>query len=104
MSTRKIKAVALKPIPARPLVAPAGAVSTPPGSVGKILRGKFTIPESEYLAIDLLKERSARLSAPARKSEIVRAGLKALSAMSDRSLARVLGSVPKLKPVKTLKT
>lgn len=102
MATRKIPAGALKPIPAKPAASPSAPVPTIP--VEKIIRRKFSIPESEYQAISLLKQRSAKLLRPAKKSEIVRAGLKALQAMSDRSLARLLGSIPELQPEKSAKS
>ena len=101
MATRKIMAGALKPIPAKPVASPTASVPIVP--VEKIVRRKFSIPESEYQAISLLKQRSGKLLRPAKKSEIVRAGLKALHAMSDRSFARLLGAVPKPKEPKAVK-
>ena len=103
MATRKSKAAAFTPIPAKRRAAKAGAVAVPDPPREKLIREKFTLPEGEHQVIALLKERAARISHPARKSEIVRAGLKALQSMSDRSLARLLGTIPKLKPAKSAK-
>jgi hypothetical protein len=64
----------------------------------KLVRDSFTIPDAEYAAIDELKRRAAKLEHPAKKSELLRAGLKALSAMKDADLLSALGAVP---PVKT---
>jgi hypothetical protein len=63
----------------------------------KLVRDSFTMPKAEYAAIDLLKARALGLGRHAKKSEILRAGLRALLAMSDRSLTGALNAVPTLK-------
>lgn len=63
----------------------------------KLVRDSFTIPKDEYAAIDALKLRAAALSHQAKKSELLRAGLKALSAMSDTALRSALKAVPAIK-------
>jgi hypothetical protein len=64
----------------------------------KLVRDSFTLPKVEYGVIDILKTRAARLSRPAKKSEIVRAGLKALIAMSDADFLACVSSLPVAKP------
>lgn len=103
MATRKSKAAAFTPIPAKRRATTADSVAVPDPPCEKLIREKFTLPEGEHRIIALLKERAARISHPARKGEIVRAGLKALQSMSDRSLARLLGTIPKLKRAKASK-
>lgn len=63
----------------------------------KLVRDSFTIPKDEYAVIDNLKERTARLSRPAKKSELLRAGLKLLAGLSDAALRAALESVPSIK-------
>lgn len=63
----------------------------------KLVRDSFTIPKDEYAAIDALKLRAAALSHPAKKSELLRAGLKALANMSDSALQAALKAVPTIK-------
>jgi len=63
----------------------------------KLVRDSFTFPKDEYGAIDALKLRAAQLSHPAKKSEILRAGLKALVNMSDTALRSALQAVPAIK-------
>lgn len=63
----------------------------------KMIRDSFTIPKTEYLVIEALKERAGKLSRSAKKSELLRAGVKALAAMSDAAFLAVLTAVPTIK-------
>jgi hypothetical protein len=63
----------------------------------KLVRDSFTIPKPEYLILDNLKLRAADLKHPVKKSELLRAGIKALDAMTDVSLLAALKAVPMLK-------
>ena len=63
----------------------------------KMIRDSFTIPKSEYVVIDALKERAGKLSRAAKKSELLRAGVKALAAMSDAAFLAALTAVPTIK-------
>jgi hypothetical protein len=63
----------------------------------KLVRDSFTIPKHEYAVIAELKERALQFARPVKKSEILRAGICALSKMSDRSLLTALDAVPSLK-------
>ena len=63
----------------------------------KMIRDSFTIPKTEYLVIDALKERAGKLSRAAKKSELLRAGVKALAAMSDAAFLAALTAVPTIK-------
>jgi hypothetical protein len=64
----------------------------------KLVRDSFTLPKVEYGVIAILKTRAARLAHPAKKSEIVRAGLKALVTMSDAEFLACVSSLPAAKP------
>lgn len=63
----------------------------------KLVRDSFTIPKLEYAVIDVLKERAARLGRPAKKSEVLRAGVMALQAMSDNAFLACVQAVPAIK-------
>jgi hypothetical protein len=63
----------------------------------KLVRDSFTIPKPEYLILDNLKLRAADLKHPVKKSELLRAGIKALAAMADSHFLAALKVVPMLK-------
>ncbi|MGE0329576.1 MAG: hypothetical protein AB7P37_02660 [Ramlibacter sp.] len=63
----------------------------------KLVRDSFTIPKAEYTVLDDLKQRAARLGAPAKKSEVLRAGIKALAQMSDAAFQSAMAAVPAIK-------
>ena len=63
----------------------------------KLVRDSFTIPKNEYTVLDDLKQRAGRLSSPAKKSELLRAGVKALAAMPDAAFLSALRVVPVVK-------
>jgi len=64
----------------------------------KLVRDSFTIPKVEYGVLEELKLRAAKLGRPAKKSEVIRAGVQALAAMEDAAFLACVGGVP---PVKT---
>lgn len=63
----------------------------------KLVRDSFTIPKAEYLVLEALKQRAVQLAQPAKKSELLRAGIKALAAMSDADLRTAMQAVPAIK-------
>jgi hypothetical protein len=63
----------------------------------KLVRDSFTIPKSEFLAIDALKTRAIALGTSVKKSELLRAGLMALQGLSDTAYKAALTAVPTLK-------
>ena len=63
----------------------------------KMERDSFTMPKDEYGQLGLLKTRLAALGQPAKKSELLRAGIKLLVAMSDNTLKITLAKVPVIK-------
>jgi hypothetical protein len=77
---------------------PVAAAAKPAKPVKmKVLRDKFRIPESELAVLDELKERAAKAGHPAKKSDVLRAGVKVLAAMGDLAFMTALGAVPPLK-------
>lgn len=77
--------------------APAKAEKTIKGKKPKLVRDSFTIPKAEYVVLEELKQRAARLTRPAKKSELLRAGIKALLALSDAAFLTALEQVPTIK-------
>ncbi len=63
----------------------------------KLVRDSFTIPKDEYQVLDVLKGRALGLELHVRKSELLRAGIQALNAMTDRAFLKAIGAVPTLK-------
>ena len=63
----------------------------------KMVRDSFTIPKSEFTVLQELKERSNKLARPAKKTELLRAGIKALAALSDAEFLKAIEAVPSLK-------
>jgi len=84
------------PAPAKVAAVPAPE-KEPKAKKPKLVRDSFTIPKDEYVAIEALKLRAAALSHPAKKSELLRAGLKALATMPDTALKAALQAVPAIK-------
>ena len=86
-----VKKAAAKPVKAVKAVKPA-KVKKP-----KLVRDSFTIPKDEYVVIDSLKTRAGKLGQAVKKSELLRAGVKALAAMSDIQFKAALSNVPTIK-------
>jgi hypothetical protein len=63
----------------------------------KLVRDSFTIPKAEYTVLDDLKQRATQLNSSVKKSELIRAGVKALAAMSDTAFLAALKAVPTIK-------
>ncbi len=64
----------------------------------KLVRDRYTIPKNEYVVIDSLKKRAIASGQAVKKSELLRAGIKALAAMSETQFKAALSNVP---PIKT---
>jgi hypothetical protein len=60
-------------------------------------RDSFTMPKAEYAQLYVLKERLAKLGNPAKKSELLRAGIMQLTAMTDAALKVAMSKVPTIK-------
>ncbi|NOU40636.1 MAG: hypothetical protein HOO85_05120 [Methylotenera sp.] len=63
----------------------------------KMERDSFTIPKTEYAQFAVLKDRLAKLGQPVKKSELLRAGIMHLTAMTDTALKAALSKVPAIK-------
>lgn len=90
-------AKAIAPAAAKPAAPQPAAVKPEKARKPKLVRDSFTIPKAEYVVIDALKERAAKLARPAKKSELLRAGIKALAGLSDTAFVAALAQVPAIK-------
>jgi hypothetical protein len=84
-----VHAPAPRPAVRRPAAAPRKA---------KLVRDSFTIPKAEFAVLQELKQRSSVSGTPAKKSEILRAGIMVLAGMNEAALRFALSAVP---PIKT---
>jgi hypothetical protein len=81
----------------KPAKLPASPAEPPKPPKNKLVRDSFTMPKPEYVVIDSLKQRSAQAGRPLKKSEVLRAGVKALAAMADAEFAAAIANVQVLK-------
>ena len=86
-ATKAVDKPAVKVVPAKP-----AKLKKP-----KMIRDSFTFPKAEYAVLDGLKMRAAKLGSPAKKTELLRAGIKSIAAMQDAAFVAALKSVPSLK-------
>jgi hypothetical protein len=110
----KITTATPKPVVAKPVMAKAAnkiaAVKATAPKVDKVAkpakektpklkmeRDSFTMPKTEYAQFSVLKERLNKLGQPSKKSELIRAGIAQLTAMTDATLKSVFSKVPTLK-------
>lgn len=94
------KAVVAKPAtktPTKPLAAKPVAGKPVKEKKLKMVRDSFTMPKPEYAVLDVLKLRAAKLAMPIKKTELIRAGIKALAALPDAAFLAALRVVPNLK-------
>ena len=107
---KKAVKAAVKAVPAKKAVAKPTAVKTVVTAVAKpkatkpvkekkpkLVRDSFTIPKAEYTVLADLKQRAGKLGSSVKKSELLRAGIKALAAMADSALVAALKAVPAVK-------
>ncbi len=77
----------------------AGKTARPaPSTRRTIVRDTFSFPRDDHDLIAELQRRCFSAGFSATKSELVRAGLHALAAMTDPAFADTIGGVEKLKP------
>lgn len=101
---KPVKAPVTAPV-AAPVTAPVTATAKALPPVAKIekikiklVRDSFTMPADDWALIAQLKERALAFKRPAKKSELLRAGLQALAALPDAKLKAALDSLLPLKP------
>jgi hypothetical protein len=91
---------AAKPVPKQAstkAAAKPAAPKEPKEKKIKMVRDSFTMPKPEFAVLDVLKIRAAKMGSPVKKTELLRAGIKALAAMSDVAFLAAVRAVPSLK-------
>ena len=82
---------------AAPVTEPVAAPAQAPAAKLKLVRDSFTMPQADFALIAQLKTRALGFQRPAKKSELLRAGLQALAALNDEVLKAVLAQLPEIK-------
>ncbi len=80
--------------PKAPSAAPAKA---PKEKKIKVVRDSFTLPKTELLQLAAMKKRALDLGVDVKKSELIRAGLQALSGLAEAPFKKALASIPTIK-------
>ncbi len=92
------KPVAAKAVAAKKVAAPkTPVIKAPKVPKLKMERDSFTMPKTEYAQFAVLKDRLVKLGQPAKKSELLRAGIMQLAAMTDAALKAAMAKVPTIK-------
>jgi hypothetical protein len=101
------KPAASKPLAANPVAKAAAPKTVTKEKLAKAVKEKtpklkmerdsFTMPKTEYAQFHVLKERLNKLGQPAKKSELLRAGIMQLTAMTDAALKAAMTKVPAIK-------
>lgn len=63
----------------------------------KVVRDSFTMPQDEYQKISEIKETCLKAGLPVKKSEVLRAGLKALGELNAAQLKHALAGLEKIR-------
>jgi hypothetical protein len=95
MSRRPAAEARSKPVRAAKAVKPPKPEAPPRP---KLVRGSFTMTEADFEVIAALKSKALGARRAAKKSELVRAGLRVLGALDAKAL---LAALDQLEPVKT---
>ncbi len=93
----KTKAAPAKPVAAARKKAAAGPAASAAKARLKLVRDSFTMPQQDFGLIATLKQRALALQRPAKKSELLRAGLQALQRLPDEALLAALESLAAIK-------
>jgi hypothetical protein len=84
------------PAPAKPIKA-APAINAKKVKKPKVVRDSFTMPKNEYEQIEALKKLCLGVGVAAKKSELLRAGLIALSTLSTAQLKTAIQALDNVK-------
>lgn len=97
--TQPIVKAPVKPVHSTAKTEPVKSTAAKPAKEKKVkvVRDSFTLPKSELLQIKDMKKRAMALGIEVKKSELIRAGLLALSSMADAAFKKALGNVPTIK-------
>lgn len=95
----QVKAVATKQktAPASDVAKPAKSAKTEKPAKQKMIRDSFSLPEKDYANFGVLKAKCLENGVEIKKSELIRAGLIALTKMPVATLVKAVSAVERLK-------
>jgi hypothetical protein len=79
------------------VVKPAAVKPIKPAKPVKVVRDSFTMPDADFAIIDRIKLRAIEWKQPVKKSEVLRAALHALDALSDAKVKALLADLVPIK-------
>jgi hypothetical protein len=99
------KLVAVKPVAAKKVVvapkAPKVAIANESVVAKekkiKMVRDSISIPKTEFLVLGEMKTRAGKLGVEVKKTELIRAGIKVLTALTDTAFVAAIRAVPNIK-------
>ncbi len=63
----------------------------------KMVRDSISIPKTEFLVLGEMKTRAGKLGVEVKKTELIRAGIKVLTALTDTAFVAAIRAVPNIK-------
>ncbi len=94
----RARRTAAEPVVAQAAPAKKSAPPEPPAPArAKLVRDSFTMPQDDFALIAQLKARALEFKRPAKKSELLRAGLQVLAKLNDKALRAALDRLTPLK-------
>ncbi len=63
----------------------------------KMVRDSISIPKAEFLVLGEMKTRAGKLGVEVKKTELIRAGIKVLTALTDTAFVAAIRAVPNIK-------
>lgn len=96
-SAKAATPVAIEPSAKRVAKPAADSAGKAPKTKHKLVRDSFTMPQSDFELLDVLKQRAMNFRHAAKKGELLRAGLQVLAALPDVQLEKALARITPLK-------
>ncbi|HSI43815.1 MAG TPA: hypothetical protein VK949_05690 [Methylotenera sp.] len=96
VAAKNAEKTAAKPATAKNVAKPAKPAKEKTPKL-RMERDSFTMPKVEYAQLYVLKERLIKLGQASKKSELLRAGIMQLTAMTDAALKAAMAKVPAIK-------
>ncbi len=99
----KPKAPTAKPAATAPATKVSAKKQKPADKKPKTIRDSFNMPADDYALIGVMKKRAIAAGREIKKSELLRAGLKTLAAMTEAAFAKAVAAVPAIKTGRPIK-
>ena len=112
-AAKPAKKVAAKPVAVKPVVTKKAVVAPKATKVAvankadaanevkekkiKMVRDSVSIPKVEFLVLGEMKTRAGKLGVEVKKTELIRAGIKVLAALTDTAFVAAIRAVPNIK-------